>query len=152
MNKQELLEGLNQIMNTYSGENSFENGVITGLATAIAKIGKLDEPEKVKPLVVQKDLSKMSSHTTNRREINMNKTSGIFAYCIGDFRFTDLTFGSMRFYYNPDKRHFTLAIDADVTYDAETVIEDSDFLLFHEYLDSDGDLCIIQLVKDDLVL
>ena len=83
------------------------------------------------------------------KEVNVNKTSGIFAYYIGDFRFPDLTFGSMRFYYNPDTRHFTLAIDADVTYDAETVIEDSDFLLFQEYLDSDGDLCIIQLEGSD---
>lgn len=94
----------------------------------------------------------MSSHTINRGGVNMNKTSGIFAYYIGDFRFPELTFGSMRFYYNPDTRHFTLAIDADVTYDADTVMEDSDFLLFQEYLDSEGDLCIIQLVKDDLVL
>lgn len=58
MNKQQLLDELNRIMNTYSGEDSFENGVITGLATAIAKIGKLDEPEKVEPLVVPKDLGK----------------------------------------------------------------------------------------------
>ena len=94
----------------------------------------------------------MSSHTINRGGVNMNKTSVIFAYYIGDFRFPELTFGSMRFYYNPDTLHFTLAIDADVTYDAETVMEDSDFLLFQEYLDSEGDLCIIQLVKDDLVL
>lgn len=94
----------------------------------------------------------MSSHTINRGGFNMNNTRGIFAYYIWDFRFPELTFGSMRFYYNPDTRHFTLAIDADVTYDAETVMEDSDFLLFQEYLDSDGDLCIIQLVKDDLVL
>ena len=152
MNKQELLNELNDIRNTYSGEDNFENGVIIGLGTAIAKIGKLDEPEKVKPLVVPKDLGKIGSHTINRWEANMNKTSGIFAYYIGDFRFPKLTFGNMRFYYNPDTRDFTLAKDADVTYDAETVIEDSDFLLFQEYLDSDGDLCIIQLVKDDLVL
>ncbi len=84
--------------------------------------------------------------------VNVNKTSGIFAYYIGYFRFQELTIGSMRFYYNPDTRHFTLAIDADATYDAESVMEDSDFLLFQEYLDSDGDLCIIQLVKNDLVL
>lgn len=94
----------------------------------------------------------MSRHTINRGGVNMNNTRGIFAYYIGDFRYQELTFGSMRFNYNQDKRHFTLAIDEDVTYDAETVMEDSDFLLFQEYLDSDGDLCIIQLVKDDLVL
>ena len=152
MNKQELLDKLNEIMNTYSGEDSFENGVIIGLETAIAKIEKLDEPEKVEPLIVPKDLNKMSSDTTNRREIKMSKTSGIFAYYIWDFRFPNLTFGSMKFYYNPDTRHFTLAKYTDVTYDAETVIEDSDFLLFREYLDLNGDLCIIQLVKDDLVL
>ena len=152
MNKQELLDKLNEIMNTYSGEDSFENGVIIGLETAIAKIEKLDEPEKVEPLIVPKDLNKMSSDTTNRREIKMSKTSGIFAYYIGDFRFPKLTFGNMRFCYNPDTRYFTLAKDADVTYDTETIMEDSDFLLFREYLDLDGDLCIIQLVKDDLVL
>lgn len=61
MNKQELLNELNDIMNTYSGEDSFENGVIIGLGTAIARIGKLDEPTKVKPLVVPKDLGKWLS-------------------------------------------------------------------------------------------
>lgn len=94
----------------------------------------------------------MSSHTINRGGFNMNKTRGIFAYYIGDFRFPELTFGSMRFHYNPDKRHFTLAIDDDVTYDAQEVMDDPDFLLFQEYLDEEGDLCITQLVKDDLVL
>ena len=82
----------------------------------------------------------------------MNNTSGIFAYYIGDFRYPELTFGSMRFNYNPDTRHFTLAIDDDVTYDAQEVMDDPDFLLFQEYLDEEGDLCIDQLVKDDLVL
>lgn len=50
------------------------------------------------------------------------------------------------------RRCFTLAIDVDVTYDAEIVMDDPDFLLFPEYLDEEGELCINQLVKDDLEL
>ena len=47
MNKQELLHALNWITNTYPNVGRFESGFRTGLATAIAEIEKLDEPEKV---------------------------------------------------------------------------------------------------------
>ena len=47
MKKQQLLDELNWIMNTYPNVGSFESGFRTGLATAIAEIDKLDEPEKV---------------------------------------------------------------------------------------------------------
>lgn len=65
MNKQQLLDELNRIMNAYSGEDSFENGVITGLATAIAKIGKLDEPEH---LVIPRDVA-YNFETDTRRKL-----------------------------------------------------------------------------------
>ena len=47
MNKQELLDKLNWLMDAYSSDGGFSSDVRTGLAIAIAEIEKLDEPEKV---------------------------------------------------------------------------------------------------------
>lgn len=56
MNKQELINELNLARDSYSNEDSFRSGVRTGLRIALGVIEKLDEPEKVEPLVVPKEL------------------------------------------------------------------------------------------------
>ena len=71
----------------------------------------------------------------------MDFSSGIFAFFIGDFRFPDLKIGAVKFYYDRISDDFIVKENLDLRYSKQIVIEDSDFIIFKEFIviDDDGE-------------
>lgn len=74
MNKEELIKELSLHRNTYSNDHGFGSGVKAGLKLAIMKIGKLDELDELKKVVVPKFVADEFDYDKNYYwEVNESK-------------------------------------------------------------------------------
>ena len=62
----------------------------------------------------------------------MDFSSGIFAFFINDFQFSDSKIGAFKFYYDSISTDFIVKDDPELRYPKEIVVSDPHFLIFKE--------------------
>ena len=142
MKKQQLLDELNWIMNTYPNVGSFESGFRTGLATAIAEIDKLDEPEKVViPKFVAEWIEEMKQAERPFYSVMstlMNKTNHEWAvWKSANMNFSEIIAQAWLYGYQFEKEKLY-----------QVIIPTKDKLWKYYYLDGDGGINMVDALEN----